>query len=104
MGAPLRAPPATYVGPPGLEYLAMVDQLIIKQKVELVEAFIGFESANKYKVFYAKEDSNCSIRQFCGPLRPFEMNILDTQMQEALHLVRPFRCCFLEELEVTYNY
>ena len=28
----------------------MADQLIITQKVELVEGFTGFESANKYKV------------------------------------------------------
>ena len=42
--------PAGYLGPPGLEYLAMVDQLLIKQKVEIFEAFTGFESSNKYKV------------------------------------------------------
>ena len=27
--------------PPGLQYLAMVDQLIVKQQVELLEAFTG---------------------------------------------------------------
>lgn len=114
MGAPLGAPPATYIGPPGLEYLAMVDQLLIKQKVEILEAFTGFESANKYKVlnslgqdvFSAKEDTDCCTRQCCGPSRPFEMNILDNQQQEVLHLVRPLRCqsccfpCCLQELEV----
>ena len=53
--------------PPGLEYLTSVgkkweeeeklnktyvftDQLLVKQKVELLEAFTGFETANKYKV------------------------------------------------------
>ena len=114
MGAPLGAPPATYIGPPGLEYLAMVDQLLIKQKVEILEAFTGFESANKYKVlnslgqdvFSAKEDTDCCTRQCCGPSRPFEMNILDNQQQEVLHLVRSLRCqsccfpCCLQELEV----
>ena len=92
----------------------MVDQLLIKQKVEVLEAFTGFESANKYKVlnslgqevFSAKEDTDCCTRQCCGPGRPFEMNIVDNQMQEVLHLVRPLRCqaccfpCCLQELEV----
>jgi len=92
----------------------MVDQLLIKQKVEILEAFTGFETANKYKVlnslgqevFTAKEDTDCCTRQCCGPTRPFEMNIMDNQGQEVLHLVRPLRCqsccfpCCLQELEV----
>ena len=49
--------------PPGLEYLTAVDQLLIHQKVELLEAFVGYESGNKYsiknsmgqKIFYAAE-------------------------------------------------
>ena len=36
--------------PPGLEYLLHVDQLLVKQQVELLEAFTGFETNNKYKV------------------------------------------------------
>ena len=41
--------------PPGLEYLTMIDQLIIKQKTEMMEAIagvmdVGFETANKYKI------------------------------------------------------
>ena len=36
--------------PPGLEYLLHVDQLLVKQQVELFEAFTGFETSNKYKV------------------------------------------------------
>eukprot|EP00092_Neocalanus_flemingeri_P045448 GFUD01050782.1.p1 GENE.GFUD01050782.1~~GFUD01050782.1.p1 ORF type:complete len:228 (+),score=62.49 GFUD01050782.1:104-787(+) len=104
---PPGAAPGGFVGPPGLEYLAMIDQLLIKQKVEALEMFTGFESSNKYKilnslgqeVFIAKEDSDCCTRQLCGPARPFQMNIVDNQGQEALHLVRPLTCC-LGELEV----
>ena len=52
--------------PPGLEYLASVNQLVIKQKVEILEAVIGFETQNKYtvfntmgqQVFKAKEDTS----------------------------------------------
>ena len=43
----------------------MVDQLFVKQSVEILEAFNGFETKNKYEVFnslgqqilYSKEDS-----------------------------------------------
>ena len=34
----------------GLEYLAQVDSFIIKQQVELLEAFTGFEGANRYEI------------------------------------------------------
>lgn len=33
-----------------LEYLTTVDQLLIKQKVELLEAFTGFETNNKFTI------------------------------------------------------
>ena len=36
--------------PPGLEYLTTIDQLLVKQKVELLEAFTGFETNNKYTI------------------------------------------------------
>ena len=36
--------------PPGLEYLIMLDQLMIKQRVEVLEALCGCETNNKYKV------------------------------------------------------
>jgi len=103
-----------YIGPQGLEYLASVDHLLIKQHVEMLEAFTGWESANKYRVFntlgqdvfYAKEDNDCCTRMCCGPGRPFEMNIVDNLGREVIHLVRPLRCqaccfpCCLQELEV----
>merc|ERR1712012_528986 len=43
-GAPGMAPPVALMPgvPPGLEYLAQVNQLLVKQKVELLEAFTGF--------------------------------------------------------------
>lgn len=36
--------------PVGLEYLTQIDQLLVKQKRELLEAFIGFETKNRYSV------------------------------------------------------
>jgi len=100
--------------PPGLEYLSSVDQLLVKQKTELLEAFTGFETNNKYKVlnslgqdvFYAVEDNDCCTRNVCGSARPFEMNVLDNHQVEVMHLSRPLRCsaccfpCCLQKLIV----
>ncbi|XP_055607416.1 phospholipid scramblase 1 isoform X1 [Uranotaenia lowii] len=101
--------------PPGLEYLTSIDQLLVKQKVELLEAFTGFETANKYtvkntlgqKVYWAAEDTDCCTRNCCGPARPFDMKILDFYQNEVMHLNRPLRCqsccfpCCLQTLEVS---
>jgi len=110
MAAP-QAPPNC---PPGLEYLALVDQLLVQQKTELVEAFIGFETNNKYeiknslgqRVYYAAEDTNCCTRNICGPQRAFTINIVDNTNREVIRLERPMRCttcwcpCCLQRVEV----
>lgn len=36
--------------PPGLEYLASIDQLLVHQKIELLEAFTGFQTNNRYVI------------------------------------------------------
>lgn len=46
MNVPLGIPNC----PPGLEYLTTIDQLLVKQKVELLEAFTGFETNNKFTI------------------------------------------------------
>ncbi|XP_041355691.1 phospholipid scramblase 2-like [Gigantopelta aegis] len=91
--------------PPGLEYLTMVDQLLIHQKAEILEALTGFETSNKYviknslgqQIYYAVEDTDCCTRNICGRKRPFDMKILDNAQNEVIHLYRPLRCtmcCF----------
>ncbi|XP_053682934.1 phospholipid scramblase 1-like isoform X2 [Sabethes cyaneus] len=101
--------------PPGLEYLTSIDQLLVHQKVELLEAFVGFETANKYtvkntlgqKVYWAVEDTDCCTRNCCGAARPFDMKILDYYQNEVLHFNRPLRCqscwfpCCLQTMEVS---
>jgi len=106
--------------PPGLEYLTLIDQLIIKQRIEALEAAAGLmgynlETANKYKIknvlgqniYKAVEDTECCTRILCGPSRPFEMTIKDNADRDVLHLSRPLRCdscffpCCLQELEVS---
>lgn len=44
-GTPAAAPIST-----GLNYLASVDQLLVQQKVELLEVFTGFETKNKFLI------------------------------------------------------
>ncbi|XP_066578610.1 phospholipid scramblase 2 [Amia ocellicauda] len=107
--------PVSPVGvPPGLEYLAQIDQILIHQKVELLEVFIGFETNNQYeiknslgqKIYKAKEKNDCCTRNCCGSLRSFDMKIKDITDREVIRLVRPFRCatcwcpCCLQEMEV----
>lgn len=108
-------PPVPSNCPPGLEYLSIIDQLLVHQKVELLEAFTGFETENKYEVknslgqlvYFAKEDTDCLTRNCCGPMRPFDLKISDNFQREVIHLYRPFRCdscccpCFLQRMEVT---
>lgn len=46
---------------PGLEYLTTIDQLLVKQKVELLEAITGFETNNKFTI---KNSLGQKVRQF----------------------------------------
>lgn len=113
--APAPGGPAVAVGvPPGLEYLTQIDQILIHQKVELLEALIGFETNNQYeiknslgqKIYKAKEKNDCCTRNCCGSLRSFDMKIKDNMDREVIRLIRPFRCvscwcpCCLQEMEV----
>lgn len=87
--------------PPGLEYLAQIDQLLIQQQVEIAEALTGFETKNKYvikniigqQVYFAAEESDCCGRFFCGPRRGFVIHIIDNFAQEVIRVTREFKCC-----------
>ena len=77
--------------------MTQLDQIVVKQKKEILEILTDFETANKYKIFnsmgqqifYAKEKSDCCTRQWCGPLRGFSMKIEDNFKNEVIHLERP---------------
>jgi len=95
------APPAPSGCPPGLEYLAQIDQLLVKQQFELLEMLTGWECANKYKVlnsmgqqvYFAAEESDMCMRQMCGNGRPFQIHITDNNQQEVIRVCREFKCC-----------
>ncbi|ROT79009.1 phospholipid scramblase 1 [Penaeus vannamei] len=104
-----------YVVPPGLEYLTQLDQVLVQQLYEVFELLSGCEMNNKYllknsvgqQFLKAVEDTDCCTRQCCGPMRSFEMQLLDNHEQEIMHLSRPLACvncccsCCLQSLEVS---
>lgn len=58
-------------------------------------------------MYYAVEDSDCLTRNCCGPIRPFDMKILDNYQNQVMHLSRPLACdscCFPCCLQVSINY
>lgn len=87
--------------PPGLEYLMGVDQMIVDQRVELLEAFTNIECVNKYRitnclnqqVYVATEESEFCERYCCKNKRGFVMHIWDNFGREVMRVVRPFQCC-----------
>lgn len=106
-------PPSTTYQP-GLQSLMDLDYLFVDQKIELFEAFTGWETKNRYAVsdirgepvFYVKEESDFCSRMCLGKYRSCEFSVYDRNRQEVLHMTRPFRCdscccpCYLQVLEV----
>ncbi|RUS80126.1 hypothetical protein EGW08_012125 [Elysia chlorotica] len=117
-GVMMQVPPNVVIPaglPPGLAYLAGLSEVKVHQILELAEVLVGWERNNKYdicnsqgqKFMFAKEDTDCCTRQFCGVARPFQMNISDNMGQPLMALDRPFRCqgsacwcCCLQEMEI----
>lgn len=100
--------------PPGLEYLSVIDQLLVKQKIELIEVLTDFETKNKYviantlgqQIYFAGEESGCCGRNCCGSIRQFDMKILDNFGQQVMRFHRPLACksccfpCCLQTMEI----
>ncbi|KAJ8384389.1 hypothetical protein AAFF_G00205220 [Aldrovandia affinis] len=68
---------------------------VIADNLKKKTALTGFETRNQYEIknslgqqiYKAKEQSDCCMRNCCGPLRAFEMKIKDNNDQEVIHLV-----------------
>ena len=96
--APVEAIPGC---PPGLEYLTALDQIVVKQEIELLKAFTGFPQNHKYKIlnnqgqqiYFAAEDTGICMNFCCGPQRSFVIHILNNSNQEVIRLTREFKCC-----------
>lgn len=110
----MKKPVPTVHCAPGLEYLAVIDQIIIQQKVQLAEVVLPVESSNWYIaknsagefIFSMKEDSNCCGKYCAGSSRCFVMDVLDHKGSAVMRFVRPLRCtsccwlCCLQVMEV----
>ncbi|CAJ0601728.1 unnamed protein product, partial [Cylicocyclus nassatus] len=94
-------PPSMQGVPPGLEYIAAVDEIVVYQLVEMLEIITGYETCNQYslqniygqQVYKAFEDSSCLARMCCAHRRSFTMHILDNFHREVIRMRRPYRCC-----------
>ncbi|KAK5638825.1 hypothetical protein RI129_013120 [Pyrocoelia pectoralis] len=102
--------------PPGLEYLTLVDTLIVNQIFNMEEALASQrEPENQFiitnnigqNVYFAREESDDCSRQFCGSRRAFRMKIFDNYGNQVVQISRPIACqaccfpCCLQKMEVS---
>lgn len=81
-------------------YLRTATSFHVKQKVELLESLVGWETPNKYtvkdqtgnKLFYVGEESGCCPRQLCASRRPFTLTTKDSQGNNILVFDRGLNC------------
>ncbi len=118
---------ATYVGDPMLA-LQVARSVFIKQSVEWAEIITGYETPNRYNVFFknpgdnrytmlfnCKEMSECCERTFCaGDSRPFKMHLkhlsnqnIDNDYNKDVYAIldKPYKCtcycCYRPEMTGT---
>ena len=73
-------------------------KLFVKQIVETVEVFTGFETKNRYQVLtehnepfsYAFEESSFLSRHFLKRMRPAKIKLMDNEKNIYVSLERPF--------------
>ena len=78
--------------------LTQYQELIVRQQIEPMEIFSGFEMQNQYKVMttegdellYAYEESGFFGRQFMRTHRPLTLHVVDTQNQLVMTASRNF--------------
>lgn len=94
---------AGWLNPNFHTYLQNATSFHVKQKVELIEAILGWETGNKYsvsdqagnKIFYAGEESNLCLRQLCNAHRALTLTVKDVTGANVLVMDRALDCsCF----------
>lgn len=87
--------------------LTQYQELVVRQEVEHMEVFTGFETANRYSVMtpdgdpllYAYEESGWLGRQFLRKHRPLTLHVIDSDSQPVMTASRSF-FWFLSHLHV----
>jgi len=88
-------------GGSGIDTLRKMTEITISQRMSATEIITGCDTSNKYDmyqhesqiIFSAREESECMERCFCGPLRNFQMPVLEPiSGQEVFKIVRPLSC------------
>lgn len=90
--------------PAGLEYLASLNSVHLKQKIDALEMFTGWQVKNKFRITdpssghvigMFKEESDTCQRQCCKNMRAFTADVVDAQGDVVFKLDRPLHCnCF----------
>ena len=78
--------------------LTQIQEMVIEQKVEYLEAFTSFETKNRYRVadtqgrtlLFAFEESGLMWRFFLSSRRPLKLQILDENSQPVMYAQRRF--------------
>ena len=85
-----------------MAFLSDDKRLVIRQKKELMEVFVNFETRNKYEIFttqrrlvgymaeMGKGVGETLIRMFLGSHRPLNIQVFDPERRLILTLDRPF--------------
>ncbi|CAJ0575923.1 unnamed protein product, partial [Mesorhabditis spiculigera] len=98
----MQAPQAPVGCPPGLEYLTILDRVVVEQKIEVFEVMTNWETANRYAIHNAnwqqaymafEEDKMSCARQCCPNKRGYVMHVVDNYGREVMRITRPFKCC-----------
>ncbi|RUS70901.1 hypothetical protein EGW08_021329, partial [Elysia chlorotica] len=104
--------------PYGLEPLVNMQEIVVKQNLELLETCLGCETSNSYDIqnrlgekFYSATESSwfcfrncCNV--CCGSSRPLTIEIKDLLGEMVLKIRRPWRCqrfwcfCFQQKVSV----
>jgi len=90
--------------PPGMEILAGMTSIHLKQKIDMLEVITGWQVKNKFRltdpetgqiVGFFREESTCCQRQCCKNGRTFTADIVGENDTTIFKLTRPCHCmCF----------
>ncbi|XP_058886940.1 phospholipid scramblase 1-like isoform X4 [Acipenser ruthenus] len=82
--------------PPGLEYLSVVDQILIHQVPDRTQ---GNRTRNRYelrnglgqRIYYALEDPSSAVGDLCRNTRGFTLSVQDCKLCNVMQIFRPCR-------------